>query len=243
MAIRELSAPGEDALPALGESRARVLAALQDAGRPLGVGEVAERVDLHANTARFHLDALVEAGMVERANEEREQPGRPRALYAARPDVARTGQRSYRLLAEILTSYVAAETPDPARAAAQAGQAWGRYLADRPPPFHRTDVEAATTQLVATLGEIGFAPEAVTTGRKRQILLHHCPFREAAEQHREVVCAIHLGLMRGLLAEINAPLDAERLDPFVEPTLCIAHLTATSNKASNSKPASRGRRN
>jgi hypothetical protein len=32
--------------------------------------------------------------------------------------------------------------------------------------------------------------------------------------------------MQGLLAELDAPVDAERLEPFVEPTLCIAHLSA-----------------
>ena len=234
MPARELT--DNNAAPALGESRARVLTTLQDAGGPLAVGEVAERVGLHANTARFHLDALVGAGIVERAAEERESPGRPRTLYTARPDATRVGQRSYRLLAEILTSYVAAETPQPAQAATRAGQAWGRYLADRPPPFRRIDADTATTQLVATLDDIGFAPEARTTGRHRQIQLHHCPFREAAEQHREVVCGIHLGLMQGLLAELGAPIDAERLDPFVEPTLCIAHLSPK-----NAKPPKRRR--
>jgi predicted ArsR family transcriptional regulator len=91
--------------------------------------------------------------------------------------------------------------------------------------------EQATADLVRVLDEIGFAPEAVTSGRKRQVLLHHCPFREAAEQHREVVCSVHLGLMRGLLEESGAPLQAERLDPFVEPSLCVTHLAARAAKA------------
>jgi predicted ArsR family transcriptional regulator len=228
MAVRELLRADQGAAPALGESRARVLAVLQDAGEPLGVGEVAKRVGLHANTARFHLAALVEAGVVERAVEEREQPGRPRTLYTARPQAARAGQRSYRLLAEILASYVAAETPRPAQAAVQAGQAWGRYLAERPPPFRRIDADTATEHLVRALSDIGFAPEAVTAGRQRQVLLHHCPFREAAEEHREVVCSIHLGLMQGLLVELDAPIGVERLDPFVEPQLCVAGLAAKS---------------
>jgi hypothetical protein len=30
--------------------------------------------------------------------------------------------------------------------------------------------------------------------------------------------------MQGLLAEIDAPIEADRLDPFVEPSLCVAHL-------------------
>lgn len=238
MAVRDLLRADENATPALGESRARVLAALQDAGEPLGAGEVAKRVGLHANTARFHLDALVETGLVARASEEREQPGRPRTLYTARPGSARAGRRSYRLLAEILASYVAAEIPQPEQAARQAGHAWGRYLADRPPPFHRIDADAATEQLVDTLSDIGFAPETAGEGERRQILLHHCPFRETAEQHREVVCSIHLGLMRGLLAELDAPIEAESLEPFVEPDLCVTHLTGRKT----GKPAKRTRR-
>lgn len=225
------TSPRSARTPVLGESRSRTLAVLQDAGRPLGVNDVAEQLGLHANTARFHLDGLVDAGLVERTTEEREQPGRPRTLYAALPGSEGAGQRSYRLLAEILTSYLAATSSRPANAAAEAGFTWGRYLAERPPPFRRTDAAAATGQLVKMLDDVGFAPEATTAGRKRQILLHHCPFREAAVEHREVVCSVHLGLMQGLLAELDAPLTAERLEPFVEPSLCIAHLASRSDKA------------
>jgi predicted ArsR family transcriptional regulator len=211
---------------ALGESRARVLEALHTAGVPLGVDDVAAKVRLHPNTARFHLDGLVEQGLVDRNLEERVTPGRPRALYTARQGSAPVGQRSYRLLARILSSYLASTSRRPEKAALRAGEEWGRYLAERPAPFRRIDATTATRQLVSTLDDIGFAPEPVTAGRKRQVLLHHCPFREAAEEHQEVVCSVHLGLMRGLLAEIEAPIEAQRLDPFVEPSLCIAHLGA-----------------
>ncbi|MGH8960150.1 MAG: helix-turn-helix transcriptional regulator [Jatrophihabitantaceae bacterium] len=214
--------PSESAM--LGDSRARVLGVLQSARVPVGVADVAARVGLHPNTARFHLDGLVEAGLAARASEERDEPGRPRTLYTASPDSVGVGRRSYRLLAEILTSYLASRTKQPTHAALQAGEAWGRFLTERRAPFRRVDAADATEQLVRTLDEIGFAPEAVTSGRKRQVLLHHCPFREAAEEHRDVVCSVHLGLMRGLLAELDAPLDAQRLDPFVEPDLCVTHL-------------------
>ena len=202
-----------------------MFAALQDAGRPLDVTEIAKLVGLHVNTARFHLDGLVEAGAADREAEQREQPGRPRTLYVARPDAARAGARSYQLLAEILTSFVATQVPQPARAAQNAGREWGRYLTERPGPFERVTPTTATQQLVDALDSLGFAPEAKTAGGKRQILLHHCPFRESASKHQDVVCAVHLGLMQGMLAELDAPIDTERLDPFVEPNLCIARLT------------------
>lgn len=215
-----------DPAPALGRSRARVLAALRDAGEPLGVGAVAERVGLHANTARFHLDALVDAGLVDRAAEGREQPGRPRVLYTARPGGTQAGQRNYRFLAEILAGYVAAESARPAEAGERAGHAWGRHLADRPPPLHRTAPGAAVDQLVGVLDDVGFAPQAVTSGPDRRILLHHCPFRELAEKHPDLVCSVHLGLMRGVLTELDTPVGVERLDPFVTPQVCVTHLSA-----------------
>jgi len=83
---------------------------------------------------------------------------------------------------------------------------------------------------VAALDDIGFEPEAVSNGRTRQILLHHCPFREAAANNREVVCGVHLGLMQGLLSELNAPITAHQLDALVEPSLCITRLAARDNE-------------
>jgi predicted ArsR family transcriptional regulator len=215
----------------LGDSRARVLEALQTAPAPRGVDELAATVGLHPNTARFHLDGLVEQGLAERKRESRSTPGRPRALYSATRGSTPVGQRSYRLLAQILTSYLASATRQPEKAALRAGEEWGRYLAERPAPFRRNDAATAARQLVDTLDDIGFSPEPVTAGRKRQILLHHCPFREAAEQHREVVCTVHLGLMRGMLAELDAPLDAASLEPFVEPDLCVTHLASRQPRA------------
>lgn len=239
MPRRDLTRADPADAPVLGESRARVLGVLQAANAPLGVEEVAERVSLHSNTTRFHLDGLVESGLVARSTEDRDLPGRPRTLYTATPDSTRTGRRSYRLLAEILTSYLASQTKHPSQAALKAGEEWGRFLTDRPAPFGRVDAAEATRRLVETLDDIGFAPEAVTTGRKRQILLHHCPFRETAEQHAEVVCAVHLGLMRGVLSELDAPLEAERLDPFVEPTLCVTQLVTAAPRTGHGAPRRR----
>ena len=209
----------------LGETRSRVLEVLQDMGAPLGVGDVATRLSLHPNTVRFHLDALVASGLVDSEAEERDLPGRPRTLYSANANSASAGRRNYRLLAEILASSMAAQTSHPRQAALNAGQEWGRYLGEGLPPFKRVDADEATQRLVSAMEDIGFTPEAVTKGRRRQVLVHHCPFREVAQEHPEVVCSIHLGLMNGLLAELGAPLEVNRLDPFVEPSQCVASLS------------------
>jgi predicted ArsR family transcriptional regulator len=220
------------AAAALGESRSRVLELLRAADTPCGVQEIAQRAGLHPNTARFHLDGLVEAGMVERYSESSGQIGRPRTVYRARPAAAATGARSYRLLAEMLTTLIAENVPQPELAATEAGRVWGGYLTHRPAPFERIDAQEAVARLVGVLAEVGFDPAADTpppaSGGKAEtgarVRLRHCPFREVAERHQEVVCSLHLGLMQGALGELRAPVTADRLDPFVEPNLCIAHL-------------------
>ncbi len=215
----------------LGESRARVLELLRAAAGPLGVQDIATRTGLHPNTARFHLDGLVDDGYAERATEDRDQPGRPRAVYRAVAGHAAAGRRSYRLLAEILTTLVADRVPQPERLAREAGRAWGQYLTERPAPFERLGPPEATRRLVDVLEEVGFAPQVETPGDRSQaddgdvrIELHNCPFREVAEHDQTVVCSVHLGLMQGALTAMRAPLEAGRLEPFVEPSLCLAHL-------------------
>ena len=211
-------------LPRLGRSRSRVLDVLTDANAEVGVAELAVTLGLHPNTARFHLDALVEAGLAERRREDSEHPGRPRVLYRASPDCPTTGRRSYQLLAEILAGHLATRSRRPYTEAMRAGREWGRYLAAPNPPFRHVDAATATGQVVRFLTDIGFEPEVLTTGRRRVVELHHCPFREIAAEHGQVVCSVHLGLMQGFLAGIDAPVDAAELQPFVTPTVCRVQL-------------------
>jgi predicted ArsR family transcriptional regulator len=241
MDTEHLLAP-EDTSP-LGRSRADVLDMLRTADGPLGVREVAQRMGLHPNTARFHLEGLVEAGLAVRETEDREVPGRPRIGYRAAAD-GPAGRRRYRLLAEMLTSLIAGTMPEPARAAEEAGREWGAYLADQPPPYQRMSDAEAIAKLTAIMEELGFAPhaEAGDGDGQYRLCLRHCPFREVAQHHRDVICSLHLGLMRGALARMRAPVSAERLDPFVEPSLCVARLTAGEDAGAR-EPRKAGRGN
>ena len=222
MDTEQLLAP-EDASP-LGRSRADVLDMLRAADGPLGVREVAQRMGLHPNTARFHLEALADAGLAVRETQDRDTPGRPRIGYRAVAD-GPAGRRRYRLLAEMLSSLIAATMPEPGRASEEAGREWGAYLTEQPPPYQKLTAGEAVGKLTAIMEELGFSPQAQAGDGQYRLGLRHCPFREVAQHHQNVICALHLGLMRGALARMRAPVTASRLDPFVEPSLCVAHLT------------------
>lgn len=210
--------------PALGRSRSRVLDLLRAADEPMSVAEIATATNLHPNTARFHLDGLAASGLARRDTEAGGRPGRPRTVYSAEVAERERGRRSYRLLAEMLTSVVAGAVSVPAQAAIETGAAWGRYLVERPAPSERVDAADALRRMSAVLADAGFAPEPATDAVEPVVALRQCPFREIAEHHRDVVCSLHLGLMRGALDEVHAPLTAATLEAFVEPSLCLAHL-------------------
>ncbi|MBX6385996.1 MAG: helix-turn-helix domain-containing protein [Microbispora sp.] len=115
-------------------SRVAVLETLRRAGRPLSIPDIAAEVGLHPNTVRAHLALLVEHGYAVGRTEERERPGRPRLLYtaAALPGVEEPGdgeRRNYRLLAEVLITYLSgADGPGGGAAALAAGRAYGHRI-------------------------------------------------------------------------------------------------------------------
>lgn len=216
-------------------SRARILEELRTGG-PQDSRELGRRVGLHPNTVRFHVEHLAEAGLVRAVTGPAAGPGRPRVLYEAVEDVDPGSGDGYRLLARILAGYLAS-IDDPRRVAEEIGREWGGYLTERPAPFAGLSAEDAVERVTRLFTELGFMPEAVVEDGRRRILLHRCPFREVAREKPEVVCSVHLGMLRGALAELGAPLEATDLEPMVQPTLCIAHLNEIP-----SRKGGRGRR-
>lgn len=203
--------------------RAQVLATLRGARDPLSINAIAEQLGVHPNTVRFHLDGLVAAGRVEQLSGDIGGPGRPANLYRARREMDRNGPSNYRLLARIMTSRLAETERRPTTAARDLGRTWGPSLMgeESPPATTRT---AALTQLTNLLDDLGFKPERGNAARAKQIRLRHCPFLDLVDDHADIVCALHLGLMQGALSAIDAPVTVDQLDRFVEPDLCVAHL-------------------
>lgn len=197
--------------------RSDVLGLLRAASAPMSVAAIADDLDVHPNTVRFHLDALLEAGRVQRVEPTVTGPGRPAQLFTAAAGMDPSGPRAYRLLAEALVESMA-RGPDPMRQAQLAGEVIGVRLADA----HGEDsASAPVTGLMEVLDDIGFAPEL----DGQRINLRHCPFLELARTRPEVVCPLHLGLMQGAMQAWQAPQSIATLTPFVQPDCCQAELT------------------
>jgi predicted ArsR family transcriptional regulator len=204
--------------------RREVLRLLRSSPGPLSIVAIAEELGVHPNTVRFHLDSLLAGRQVEQVEHGRKGPGRPPLMFQAVRQMDRGGTRHYRMLAEILTEALAADRNPRAKAVA-AGRAWGRNLESSAKTAKAPSAEEAVDQLVGVLDDLGFAPERRTSDGQHLVGLRHCPFLELAETRGSVVCPIHLGLMQGALETWAAPVSVDRLDAFVEPDLCLAHIT------------------
>lgn len=200
-------------------SRRRLLQALRAAAAPADAQALAAVTGLHPNTVRFHLDVLIKTGFVREHSARQGRRGRPRTVYEAVTAAVQDG--GYELLASVLVDHLAEN--DGSDIARKAGWAWAQRL--RPhSPGQSDDVQATVSMVSAVFTELGFQPAVAANGGQVQMTLHACPFWSLAEDHPGIVCAMHLGLLQGLVEQdARAPLEA-RLTPFVRPRQCQADL-------------------
>lgn len=203
------------------DTRFRLFRYLGLSGRPVSVRELSTRLSLHPNTLRPHLRRLEEAGLVRReARKGSATVGRPQTLYAAVDRQDEQG-RDYRLLAEILSGLVTgARARD--RAAGLARE-WGQYLAVQggPKPGTRLPARRNLAVLQEAMAQAGFDPRFRRAARGSvEVSLRDCPFRDLLDDHRDLVCAIHRGLVEGMLGALKPRLELVSFEPLAERTVC-----------------------
>jgi predicted ArsR family transcriptional regulator len=203
-------------------SRRQLLQALRAAAEPVDAPTLATATGLHPNTVRFHLDLLIKAGFVRESSARQGRRGRPRTVYE--PVTAGPQDTGYALLAAVLVDHMDT-TGGGSEVARNAGRAWARRL--RPHADDRPGDARATANTVAALfTELGFQPTVAEDGGDTRITLHACPFWSLAEDHPGIVCAVHLGLLQGLVEQGGPAAIEARLTPFVRPRQCQADLIA-----------------
>jgi len=200
----------------MSQSRTRLLDLLEAQPEPTTLAALVESTGLHANTVREHLEALERAGLVTRHRAEPQGRGRPAWLYEA---VRAGGHSEYAGLAATLAAAIHRTGTTPRQDAERAGEEWGRELAGRHGRPDRRGSAAARRQVVSMLDDFGFAPEADRS--HTHVRLTRCPLLDTAHKYPDVVCGVHLGLVRGALEEYDAPPTGVRLLPFAEPGACL----------------------
>ena len=187
--------------------------------RAVGRDEAAEGTGMSRGLAAFHLDKLVDAGLLTaRFEAPPDQPrgrGRTPKLYEPVTDgLALTiPERRYDLIAEILADAVA-EDPRHAdevamRVAYRRGHDLGAEL--RPDRATRTEVAAA-------LARLGFEPQ----DDGADVRLHNCPFHALAGRHTQLICGLNHRFISGIVEGLDAAGVEARLAP--RPDACCVEL-------------------
>ena len=198
---------------------------------------VAAALGVARSVAVFHLDKLVDAGLLEvryRRPPGRGGPGagRPAKWYRRAPGelTVSVPERRYALAAELLARAVeqadggARDLPigdllaDVARVH---GHDIGRDLRPSPTGAPAGDPRPALIEgLVGLLTHHGYEPRLAGG----VVTMANCPFHALAEEHRDLVCHMNHELLSGVAEEAGLSPGTVRLDP--EPGRCCVTIVA-----------------
>ncbi len=166
--------------------------------------EAAKACGISRALAAFHLDKLVDEGLLEptfRRLSGRTGPGagRPTKLYrrSGRQVSVSLPPRSYELAATLFASAIDGSGAHPAQAklaevAHQFGERIGVEAHRGTEPLPDTPQAA----VISALRAYGYEPYGDDAGDVR---LHNCPFHPLARDHRTLVCGMNLQLMTGMI--------------------------------------------
>ncbi|MGI9032927.1 MAG: helix-turn-helix transcriptional regulator [Acidimicrobiales bacterium] len=218
----ETAEPRLAVLKALGDNtRYAIYLELARARSPRSTSEVADLLGLHPNTVRPHLEQMRAVGLLAVEVDGRGSVGRPQHRYALSCDAPSLGLEppAFPLLARMLTRVAASAGITPDDAAAAGAEQGGALAAG-----HRPSTRGCIAALTAALAEMGFDPATAEEGAAATIAFTHCPFRELAEAHPEVVCHLHRGLVEGFVEQLGGA-SVEHFGTLVDRHPCQVELS------------------
>jgi len=194
----------------------------------VGREEAARATGVALHSAKFHLDKLVEEGLLDvefRRLSGRQGPGagRPAKLYlrSDRELAVSLPERHYELAGEVMASAMddalRDQTPLPV-AIRTAAQAHGRSTAEsaksgkprsRGGVSTRSRVAAELRRTAKALEPLGYEPRI----DQQEVCLANCPFDKLAAQHTALICGMNLDFIDGVVEG----LDCRNVTPTLAP--------------------------
>jgi predicted ArsR family transcriptional regulator len=215
--ILEIVASSWDTVAALADPVRRALFDhVRHQDHPVTREEAGDAVAISRNLCAFHLDKLVDAGLLRARYESPpdKQRGRGRTPKVYEPTgvglALSVPPRHYELVGEILADAVAEDPADAKAAARDEALAAGRRIGAA---YHGDDR--------AALEDLGFEPRDTGDG----IALDNCPFHTLAQRQPELICGLNVAFVTGLLEGLGADDRHAELRPRAG--ACCVHVTPT----------------
>jgi predicted ArsR family transcriptional regulator len=196
--------------------RRRLYDAVSAATAPIGREEAARVAAVAMHSARFHLDKLVDAGLLEVSYARltgRSGPGagRPAKLYrrSAAEIAVSLPRRSYDLVGGVLAAALERTLRGGEASAALRDEARSRGRA------LGTSYDGPGDELDRAAGALateGFEPHR----QEDEVCLRNCPFDALAGEHTELVCGVNLDFVTGVLDGLGCSSARARLQPDAE---------------------------
>jgi predicted ArsR family transcriptional regulator len=218
--------PRLDVLKALGDNtRYAIYLELARSPLPLATSEVAEALDLHVNTVRPHLERMRDVGLLRVDTETRGTVGRPQHRWSLSPDAPALGLEPspWPTLARTLLAAAASGGLAP-EDLADAGRRQGRADAAQWPAGTE-----CLDGLVVEQARLGFDPATVEEPDRATVAFAHCPFRDLAVEHPQLVCALHGGLVEGFV-DAWSGCAVDRFHALVDRSPCQVDLVLASSR-------------
>jgi predicted ArsR family transcriptional regulator len=182
--------------------------------------DAAAEMGISRGLAAFHLDKLVDAGLLSAAYEAAEPRGRGRAPKVYRAAGQEIGfslpSRRYDLMGEILAEAIDAAPDDARNAALRAAYRRGQAAGEAEQADGATE-QADGGRLERLLERLGFEPD-------ESLGLRNCPFHRLAVRHTELVCALNQAFLAGILHGLGATSHTADLAPA--PGFCCVRIAA-----------------
>lgn len=209
--------------------RWRMYAFIRDTGEPVTRDQAAAEVGISRKLAAFHLDKLVDAGLLQAGAARRpRRAGRAAKTYWPTDRAVQISipPRQHTFLAEILLDSIhsAGAHANVRQAVLETAAARGRHLGEverrqiRP---GRLGAERALSLAKSFLARLGFEPAQSAPG---QVVLRNCPFQPLAERSTELVCGINHAFLAGFLEGLGTTSAVAVLEP--QQGACCVQLRA-----------------
>ncbi len=222
-AVKNKCSPHREPTPA----RAEVLAVLSEQPDPVSIRSIAGYLGRHPNTLREHIDWLLDHGLVRRHRVPGPGRGRPAWHYEAVGPVP--ASEDYAELVAALAWSLAESSDDPLGEAMRTGRTWGSELCREHGATPAPTEAEGRRHTVELIEELGYRP--IADERADQVQLTRCPLLQAAHEHPDIVCSVHLGIVESILASYGADPDRISLEPFAGPGVCVLRLLAPEPEA------------
>lgn len=193
---------------AAGQQRQRVLGLLRTVAAPVDAHHIADALQIHVTTVRFHLSTLEGQGYIRRGDGIRNRgAGRPRLTYEVAPRL------DYADIVSLFAAHLGGTVEERETRALRIG-------ADLAHRVHlaRPRAESSISDLVVvTLNELGFKVSSVLTSfGEITVVICTCPLAEVAASAPEVVRGIQQGLIQEVV-DLNVEAIGERYQVSVAP--------------------------